>query len=41
MSKKIPFLQMFAALCQWQELAEAVEGWVIVAALTRPAGAPW
>ena len=25
MSKKIPFLQMFAALCQWQELAEAVE----------------
>ena len=32
MSKKIPFLQMFAALCQWQELAEAVEGWVIVAA---------
>ena len=32
MSKKIPFLQMFAALRQWQELAEAVEGWVIVAA---------
>ena len=32
MSKKIPFLQMFAALCQWQELAEAVEGCVIVAA---------
>ena len=36
MSKKIPFLQMFAALCQWQELAEAVEGWVIVAAGNPP-----
>ncbi|MEA4933468.1 MAG: exonuclease domain-containing protein, partial [Lawsonibacter sp.] len=32
MSKKIPFLKMFAALCRWTELALAVEGWLIVSA---------
>ena len=32
MSKKIPFLQMFAALCQWTELSAGVEGWLIVSA---------
>ncbi|OUQ80618.1 PolC-type DNA polymerase III [Flavonifractor sp. An100] len=32
MSKKIPFLQMFAALRRWTELAQAVEGWLIVTA---------
>ena len=32
MSKKIPFLQMFAALCQWKELSNGVEGWLIVSA---------
>ena len=32
MSKKIPFLQMFAALHRWTELSNAVEGWLIVSA---------
>ena len=32
MSKKIPFLEMFAALRQWLELSNAVEGWLIVSA---------
>ena len=32
MSKKIPFLQMFAALRRWTELSNAVEGWLIVSA---------
>ncbi|MCI9156538.1 MAG: PHP domain-containing protein, partial [Lawsonibacter sp.] len=32
MSQKIPFLQMFAALRQWTELANGVEGWRIVSA---------
>ena len=32
MSKKIPFLQMFSALRRWAELAQAVEGWLIVSA---------
>ena len=32
MSQKIPFLQMFSALRRWSELAQAVEGWVIVTA---------
>ena len=32
MSKKIPFLEMFAALCRWSELAQAAEGWLIVSA---------
>ena len=32
MSKKIPFLQMFAALRQWTELSAGVEGWLIVSA---------
>ena len=32
MSQKIPFLQMFAALHQWTELSNGVEGWLIVSA---------
>ena len=32
MSKKIPFLEMFAALRRWTELSNAVEGWLIVSA---------
>ena len=32
MSKKLPFLQMFSALRRWAELAQAVEGWLIVSA---------
>ncbi len=32
MSQKIPFLQMFAALRQWTELSNGVEGWSIVSA---------
>ncbi len=32
MSRKIPFLEMFAALCRDAELAAAVEGWLIVSA---------
>ena len=32
MSKKIPFLQMFAALRRWTELSNAVEGWLILSA---------
>ncbi len=32
MSQKIPFLQMFAALCQWTELSNGVEGWLILSA---------
>ncbi|MGI5963147.1 MAG: PolC-type DNA polymerase III [Lawsonibacter sp.] len=32
MSKKIPFLQMFAALNRWSELSQAVSSWVIVGA---------
>ena len=32
MSQKIPFLQMFAALRQWTELSNGVEGWRIVSA---------
>ena len=32
MSKKIPFLQMFAMLAYWPELAQAAEGWVIITA---------
>ena len=32
MSKKIPFLEMFAALRQWAELSAGVEGWFIVSA---------
>ena len=32
MSQKIPFLQMFAALTQWQEFVNAMEGWLIVEA---------
>lgn len=32
MSQKIPFLQMFAALGQWTELSNGVEGWLIVSA---------
>ena len=32
MSKKIPFLQMFAALRRWTELSNAAEGWLIVSA---------
>ena len=32
MSKKIPFLEMFAALRRWTELSNAVEGWRIVSA---------
>lgn len=32
MSQKIPFLQMFAALRQWTELSNGVEGWQIVSA---------
>ena len=29
MSKKIPFLDMFSALMQWPELAQAVERWCV------------
>ena len=32
MSKKIPFLHMFAALRRWTELSNAVEGWLILSA---------
>ena len=32
MSKKIPFLELFAALTRWTELSNAVEGWLIVTA---------
>ena len=32
MSQKIPFLEMFAALNQWQEFVNAMEGWLIVEA---------
>ena len=32
MSKKIPFLQMFAMLTRWPELAQATEGWQITGA---------
>ena len=32
MSQKIPFLEMFAALTQWQEFVNAMEGWLIVEA---------
>ena len=32
MSQKIPFLEMFAALRQWTELSNGVEGWLIVSA---------
>ena len=32
MSQKIPFLQMFAALRQWTELSNGVEGWLIASA---------
>ena len=32
MSPKIPFLEMFAALNQWQEFVNAMEGWLIVEA---------
>lgn len=32
MSQKIPFLQMFAALRQWTELSNGVEGWQIASA---------
>ncbi len=32
MSKKIPFLDMFALLKHWPELAQATEGWMIVQA---------
>ena len=32
MSRKIPFLEMFAALRQWLELSNGVEGWLIVSA---------
>ena len=32
MSKKIPFLELFAALCRDAELAAAVEGWLVVSA---------
>ena len=32
MSQKIPFLQMFAALRQWTELSNGVEGWLILSA---------
>ncbi len=32
MSRKIPFLEMFAALRQWTELSAGVEGWFIVSA---------
>ena len=32
MSQKIPFLQMFAALRQWTELCNGVEGWLILSA---------
>ena len=32
MSQKIPILQMFAALRQWTELSNGVEGWLIASA---------
>ena len=32
MSQKIPVLQMFAALRQWTELCNGVEGWLILSA---------
>ena len=32
MSKKIPFLELFAALCRWTELSNAVESWLILSA---------
>ena len=32
MSKEIPFLQMFAVLNHWRELATGVAGWQIVSA---------
>ena len=32
MSKKIPFLEMFAALRQWTEFVNAMSGWKIVEA---------
>ena len=32
MSRKIPFLQMFAALTHWTELAQAVADWLILTA---------
>ena len=32
MSKKIPFLEMFAALRQWTEFVNAMSGWRIVEA---------
>ena len=38
MSRKIPFLEMFAALHRWAELAQAVEGWLIVSATIDKAG---
>ena len=37
MSEKIPFLQMFSALCRYTELAVAVEGWIIVSASIQKA----
>ena len=38
MSKKIPFLEMFAALRQWTEFVNAMSGWKIVeAAIDRAA----
>ena len=38
MSKKIPFLEMFAALRRVADLAAAVEGWLIVSAAIDRAG---
>ena len=38
MSQKIPFLQMFAALRQWTELSDGVEGWLILSAAIDKAG---
>ena len=32
MSRKIPFLEMFAALSRRADLADAVQGWLIVSA---------
>ena len=44
MSKKIPFLEMFAALRQWTEFVNAMSGWKIVEAAidrARPAALWW
>ena len=40
MSQKIPFLQMFAALRQWTELSNGVEGLTSWPRRRRPSAGP-